>query len=203
MLAKFTLHGSNAALVLLSAGILAAAAGGWLHLAPLLVVLGALLFTVTEYGTHRFLFHAKPSRWGWLRAKQHRLHYDHHKAPTRLDLLFLPLWYVLPNLALTAGLLGLVLRNGGQVASLVLGAMFALLYYEWVHLIAHLPYVPKTAAGRWMKRYHLRHHFVNEQLWFGVSNPLMDVLYRTYRDRSGGARSTTARVLYPGEPAPK
>jgi hypothetical protein len=104
-------------------------------------------------------------------AVQHLLHDDHHVAPARLDLLFLPLWYVLPNLALTAGLLGLALRNGGQVASRVLGAMFALLYYEWVHLIAHLPYVPKTAAGRWMKRYHLRHHFVNERLWFGVSNP--------------------------------
>jgi hypothetical protein len=203
MLGKFTRHGSNAVLILLSAAILGAAAGRVLHVAPLLVGLGAVLFGVTEYTTHRFLFHARPSRWAWLRAKQHRLHYDHHAAPARLDLLFLPLWYVVPNVAVTAGLLGVVLRNGGQVASLVLGAMLALLYYEWVHLIAHLPYVPKTAAGRWMKRYHLRHHFVNERLWFGVSNPLMDVLYRTYREPGGGGRSSTTRSLYPGAPAPK
>jgi len=203
LLREFWRHGSNFALLLILAASLIAWVGGWVAFASGFFLVGALLFYLTEYSTHRFLFHAAPSRFGWLRYFQHRLHYDHHVEPSRLDLLFLPLWYVLPNLALTAGLLGLVLRNGGQVASLVLGAMFALLYYEWVHLIAHLPYVPKTAAGRWMKRYHLRHHFVNEQLWFGVSNPLMDVLYRTYRDRSGGARSTTARVLYPVAPAPK
>jgi sterol desaturase/sphingolipid hydroxylase (fatty acid hydroxylase superfamily) len=54
-----------------------------------------------------------------------------------------------------------------------------------------------------MKRYHLRHHFVNEKLWYGVSNPVMDVVYGTYRDPRDGTRSSTTRVLYPGEPAPK
>jgi hypothetical protein len=60
-----------------------------------------------------------------------------------------------------------------------------------------MPYVPTTAAGRWMKLYHLRHHFVNEKLWYGVSNPAMDLVYGTFRDARGAGRSSTTRVLHP------
>jgi 4-hydroxysphinganine ceramide fatty acyl 2-hydroxylase len=199
MIGKFMLHGSNMVLILASAAILAACAFGWLAVSPWLAATGAALFYLTEYSTHRFLFHASPSRWAWLRAKQHRLHYDHHLEPARLDLLFLPLWYVVPNMIVTAALAYAVLRNGGEVAALALGAMLALLHYEWVHFVAHVPHTPWTPAGRWMKRYHLRHHFVNEKLWFGVSNPAMDVVYRTFRDTGVGSRSQTTRRLYPGK----
>lgn len=196
MLRNFLLHGSNAALIVLTAVLCVAAFTGALHLPIGLIVLGALLFYLTEYGTHRFLFHAKPAPWAWLRAKQHRLHYDHHVEPARVDLLFLPLWYVVPNLIAVAAIAYLILRDAGEVAALVLGAMLGLLYYEWVHFIAHQPYEPKTRVGRWMKRYHLRHHFVNEKLWFGVSNPAMDIVCRTFRG-TDTMRSGTTRVLFP------
>jgi hypothetical protein len=197
MLRNYMLHGSNTVVIMLCAALLAAAAAGTLHLAPGWVLLGALFYYLTEYGTHRFLFHARPANWAWLRAKQHRLHYDHHVDPTRLDLLFLPLWYVVPNTLLAVALAYAFLRDPSPVAALTLGAMLALLHYEWVHFIAHQPYTPKTGFGRWMKRYHLRHHFVNEQLWFGVSNPVMDFCYRTYRDLNDVARSGTTKVLFP------
>ena len=71
-----------------------------------------------------------------------------------------------------------------------------------VHFIAHRDYVPKTEAGKWMKRYHLRHHFVNEKLWFGVSNPAMDVVHGTYRELVNAPRSRTTRILHPGSTAP-
>jgi 4-hydroxysphinganine ceramide fatty acyl 2-hydroxylase len=196
------LHGSNSVLIVLSGVIVAMAAAGYLHVQLWLVALGAALFYLSEYSTHRFMFHARPSGWEWLRAKQHRLHYDHHLEPARLDLLFLPLWYVVPNLIVTSALAYAVLRNAGEVSALMLGAMLALLQYEWVHFIAHQPYLPKTVAGRWMKRYHLRHHFVNEKLWYGVSNPVMDLVYGTFRDPRDGTRSKTTRVLYPSEQAP-
>ncbi|MGO9007901.1 MAG: sterol desaturase family protein [Beijerinckiaceae bacterium] len=203
MLRNFLLHGSNTALIAFTCVLLGTAAAGWLDLPLWLVVLGALLFFLTEYGTHRFVFHGKPARWAWLRAKQHRLHYDHHMDPARLDLLFLPLWYVVPNLIVVAAIAYAILRDAGQVAALLLGAMLALLYYEWVHFIAHQPYEPKTGMGRWMKRYHLRHHFVNEKLWFGVSNPSMDLICGTFGGPDDTKRSRTTRVLFPGEQAPK
>jgi len=202
MLRNYMLHGSNTAVIVVCAALIAARVTGWLHLSVWLVLLGALFYYLTEYGTHRFLLHAKPSRFGWLRAKQHRLHYDHHVEPSRLDLLFLPLWYVVPNTVVVAAIAYAVLRDVNAVAGMVLGAMLALLQYEWVHFIAHQPYTPKTSFGRWMKRYHLRHHFVNEHLWFGVSNPLMDFAYGTYRDLNDATRSGTTKVLYPGEKGP-
>ncbi len=195
MLRAFISHGSNAVLLLVCLAALAAAVGGVLLPWPL-VLGGAALFYASEYGTHRFLFHARPSRWGWLRRYQHRLHYDHHLEPSRLDLLFLPLWYVLPNAALLAVVFFAIFRSWLDVAAILTGASAALLHYEWVHYVAHIPFRPRTGVGRYMKKYHLWHHFKNERLWFGVSNPSMDFLYRTYRDPDNTARSGTTRVLF-------
>jgi 4-hydroxysphinganine ceramide fatty acyl 2-hydroxylase len=183
MLGRFFAHGSNAVLVALCAACFAFPLHLWL------VAVGALLFYLTEYGTHRFMFHASPSRFAWLRAMQ----------PNRLDLLFLPAWYVVPNLIVVGGVAYAVLGNAGSVASLLLGAMLATLHYEWVHFIAHVPYRPHTAFGRWQKKYHLRHHFQNEHLWFGVSNPLTDMVAGTWKDRETAGRSATTRVLFPND----
>ncbi len=199
MIRQFLGHGSNMALIALCLLLLACDGAGLLRLFWPAILLGAALFYATEYGTHRFLFHARPSRFAWLRAKQHRLHYDHHLEPARLDLLFLPLWYVLPQLLLTTLLGRAMLGTWGSAAALDFGAMLALLHYEWVHYIAHIPYRPRSSAGRWMKKYHLRHHFKNEKLWFGVSNPAADYLSGTFRDPDQAARSKTTKVLFPSE----
>ena len=108
MLVVFVRHGDVAALL---AGV-AAEALHWLlgavSLSLWLILLGALLFYLSEYGIHRFAFHAPPLSWAPLRKLQHRLHYDHHVEPSRLDLLFLPLWFLMPNLAVAALLVALV-----------------------------------------------------------------------------------------------
>jgi hypothetical protein len=36
------------------------------------------------------------------------LHYDYHVEPNRLDPLFLPIWFLVPNLAVAAALFALV-----------------------------------------------------------------------------------------------
>ena len=58
----------------------------------------------------------------------------------------------------------------------------------------------RTRFGRWVKKYHLWHHFKNEQLWFGVTNPSMDVLGRTYRRVEDVERSPNVRILFPDSP---
>src|SRR5450432_3600539 len=108
MVLTFFKHGSNALLVLAILAIPLWAWAGGHALSPLWIIVGALLFYLTEYSTHRFMFHAPPAPWRWLRGLQHRLHYDHHSEPSRLDLLFLPFWFLGPNLAITAGLVYLV-----------------------------------------------------------------------------------------------
>jgi 4-hydroxysphinganine ceramide fatty acyl 2-hydroxylase len=191
----FLKHGSNGVLVAGVALILAAWAFGAFSLAPLWIVVGALLFYASEYSFHRFAFHAKPSPWAWLRRMQHRLHYDHHTEPNRLDLLFLPLWFLLPMVVVNGALVSLIL-GAERTPAVLLGMMLGVLHYEWVHYVAHIPYAPRTRFGRWMKQYHLRHHFISEKFWFGVSNPSLDVLYGTYRAPKEVEKSGTVRKLY-------
>jgi hypothetical protein len=195
MIVTFLRHGSNAWLAL---GLAALAAGFAARVLPFSIfwlVTGALTFYVSEYGFHRFGFHAQPSRFAFIRKLQHRLHYDHHAEPDRLDLLFLPVWFLVPNLALTA--LGFAIIFGWSVvASAMCGVMLAIFHYEWVHYVAHIPYQPRTRIGKWIKQYHLRHHFISEKFWFGVSNPSMDFIGRTYKVATEVKRSASTRKLY-------
>ncbi len=188
-------HGAMAILTLAVVGLAIAWLIGAVALWGPEVAFGAILFYLSEYAMHRFAFHAPPAPWAFARKLQHRLHYDHHAEPNRLDLLFLPLWFLAPNLALTAALVALAL--GPQaVASVMLGVMLAILHYEWVHYVAHIPYRPLTPIGRWMKQYHLRHHYVSEKDWFGVSNPSLDIIFGTFRNPGEVRKSKTTRKLY-------
>ena len=197
MVGTFLRHGSNIWLALGLAALIVCFAAGILPFYLLWVVIGALSFYVSEYGFHRFGFHAEPSRFAFVRKLQHRLHYDHHLEPSRLDLLFLPVWFVVPNLTITFLIAWGLIGAWQPALSVVLGAMLGLFHYEWVHYVAHIPYRPRTAFGRWMKKYHLWHHYKNEHFWFGVSNPVLDAVHLTYRDPEAVPRSTTARVLHP------
>jgi len=194
MLATFFRHGSNLWLAL---GLIVLALGFGARLLPFspwFVLIGALAFYGSEYGFHRFAFHAKPSRLAFVRKLQHRLHYDHHNEPSRLDLLFLPIWFLAPNFVVTA-LIFAALFGGSVVASALFGVTLAIFHYEWVHYVAHIPHQPRTALGRWLKAYHLRHHFISEHYWFGVSNPSMDWLIGTFKAPKDVERSGTTRTL--------
>jgi 4-hydroxysphinganine ceramide fatty acyl 2-hydroxylase len=196
MLAGYFRHGATAAVALLVAALAAAGLAGFLSLSLGYVLVGALVFYLSEYGMHRFAFHAPPAPWGFALKLQRRLHYDHHVEPTRLDLLFLPLWFLVPNFSLVA-LLAWAILGAGAVASVMLGASLAVLHYEWVHYLAHIPYVPKTAWGRWLKQYHLRHHYLTEKAGFGVSNPTLDLVFGTFLDPARQQKSATTRHLFP------
>lgn len=159
------------------------------------VLAGAALFFSTEYTTHRYLFHMKPPKNAQLRKLLHRLHYDHHEVPHELHLLLLPLWYSVPNFTILWGLAYLVTGSAVVTWSIVLGGVLGMLYYEWVHYIAHRPIKPRTPWGRWMKKVHLWHHYKSEHYWYGVSNPLMDYLMGTFQDEKAVEMSPTARKL--------
>ncbi|HTU69989.1 MAG TPA: sterol desaturase family protein [Candidatus Baltobacteraceae bacterium] len=198
MIATFFRHGSNAVLALVILAAIAAFALGAVPFALSGALIGAAVFFVSEYTTHRFLFHAQPSKAPWLLKLQHRLHYDHHIDPPKLELLFLPLWFVLPTTLLYFGLYAAITRNLPFAFSLAFGSVCALFYYEWVHYVAHIPFTPKTTFGRFVKKYHLWHHFKNEHFWYGVTNPSMDFAGASYRDVEAVERSTTVREIWRG-----
>jgi 4-hydroxysphinganine ceramide fatty acyl 2-hydroxylase len=137
----------------------------------------------------------EPLPWPPARKLQHRLHYDHHVEPNRLDLLFLPVWFLVPNLAVATSLVALLFGAEPSLSALF-GMMLAILHYEWVHYVAHIPYQPRTQFGRWLKQYHLRHHFISEKHWFGVSSPTLDGLFGTFHGPDAAEKSSTVRKLY-------
>jgi hypothetical protein len=63
MLLVFLRHGSVAALLVGAAAEGLAWLFGVVALQPVLILLGALLFYLSEYGMHRFAFHAPPLVW--------------------------------------------------------------------------------------------------------------------------------------------
>ena len=195
MIGTFFRHGATAALAVCALALVALIAAGFAPFRPLDVVVGALLFYGGEYAMHRFAFHAPPARFAFVRRLQRRLHYDHHVEPDRLDLLFLPLWFLVPNLAVTAALVALVLGSAAT-ASTMLGVAAAILHYEWTHYVAHTSIRPLTPLGRWIKQYHLRDHYISEKLWFGVSNPSLDFVFGTFRRPGEAKRSATVRKLH-------
>lgn len=59
---------------------------------------GLFFFMFSEYATHRFFFHIKAPKNKLFLKFMKRIHYDHHTYPDDLKLLFLPIWYSIPNL---------------------------------------------------------------------------------------------------------
>ena len=196
MIRTFFAHGCNAAMGLLLLAWLAGAAGGRWAAEMVPALLGCVFFIGGEYGFHRYVLHAPLAREGSrVRRLQRRLHYDHHAEPGRLELLFLPPWMLVANLAFTAGLGWVIWARPAAVGSLVAGVMAATLVYEWTHYVAHIAYRPRTAWGRRIKKDHLWHHFRDERTRFGVTQPGLDLLMGTYQsdERQGTGRVRPGR----------
>ena len=196
LVVDFIRHGSNAAIALSATALIAlvgsqgqlGAHSGWL-------AIGLAMFPLFEYVFHRFLLHAPPASIGWVHWVQRQTHYDHHENTTRLDRLFMPIWAFFP-LAGALGALYVTLLGPAAGSALLSGNLLGLLYYEWVHYVAHVPYAPRTRYGQAMKKYHLWHHHKNEHYWFGVTSPIVDMLCGTHKPVEQVPQSPSARRLH-------
>jgi sterol desaturase/sphingolipid hydroxylase (fatty acid hydroxylase superfamily) len=73
------------------------------------------------------------------------------------------------------------------------GTALGYLAYDYIHFYTHHAR-PRHAVGRWLRRYHLLHHHDQEEARFGVSSPLWDLVFGTYRPlRSAASPSARAR----------
>lgn len=164
---------------------------GWLAV----FAFGMLTFMFSEYLTHRFVFHLMPPKNPFFLKLLKRLHYDHHTDPNDLHLLFLPLWYSLPNLSVLAIIFYLIAGSWELTLGFASGLMLMLFLYEWKHYVAHRPIKPRTKFGKWVKKTHILHHFKNENFWYGVSTPFVDVLFGTLKNEKDVETSKTAKDL--------
>lgn len=158
-------------------------------------IIGMGTYALSEYLVHRFLFHMKTPTNPFLLRVIKRLHFDHHVDPNNLKLLFLPLWFSLPNFFIASIIFYSITVNLQLTIAFLAGIMIYFLYYEWKHFVAHKPIQPRTEMGRKIKKAHLWHHFKNENYWFGVTHTSIDKTFGTFKDQNLVEKSETARNL--------
>lgn len=145
-----------------------------------LLAAGWVLWGLVEYWVHRVLFHFEPeqglgARLHWM---VHGVHHDHPNDPLRL---------VMPPAVSVPGTTLFVLAFTGALGvtnGLALGAGFILGYlvYDTTHHHLH-HHRPRTAAGRWLRELHMRHHFQDDTRGYGISAPWWDVVFQTFSRR--------------------
>jgi sterol desaturase/sphingolipid hydroxylase (fatty acid hydroxylase superfamily) len=142
---------------------------------------GVVMWTFAEYVMHRYVFHYEP-KGRVLERVWYLVHGVHHEQPgckTRLvmpPILSIPL--SLGFYALISTVVGVALGAPLWVAPLYAGFVAGYLAYDMLHYAEHhLPM--KGGALRYLKRYHLLHHFKTPDDRFGVSSPLWDVIFGT------------------------
>ena len=153
-----------------------------------LTSLGLLSWELLEYVLHRFVFHLDARRESF-RQLIYYAHLSHHDNPKAADKLFASLSLSVP--IATAYFLSVWVLAGKWESAVYLwsGLVAGYLFYEWLHYQAHHGR-PRVAMFRYLKTYHLLHHHATPDLRFGVSSPVFDYLFGTYRP----ARNPIRRV---------
>jgi 4-hydroxysphinganine ceramide fatty acyl 2-hydroxylase len=142
-----------------------------------LFLLGVLLWTLTEYLIHRYVFHYEPkTRWG--KRLHYVIHGVHHDYPNDARRLVMPPVVSIPLAFLFYGLFLLVF--GSLTPPVFAGLVFGYVCYDMLHYATH-HLAMKRGARLWLKQYHLRHHFKDDHVGYGISSPLWDYVFRTTR----------------------
>jgi sterol desaturase/sphingolipid hydroxylase (fatty acid hydroxylase superfamily) len=148
--------------------------------AVLLIAGGYLFWSLTEYWIHRAIFHFEPedgvgARFHWI---IHGVHHDHPNDPLRL---VMPPSVSVPLSSLFCLGFWAVLGTPHWYA-FGTGFLAGYLVYDMTHYYLH-HHKPRTRFGRWLRELHMRHHFQDDTVGFGISAPYWDKAFGTYSNR--------------------
>lgn len=145
------------------------------------VLSGVVLFIVLEYIVHRYILHEFPH----LLPDAYQGHVAHHQYPQEIQYLFGPVKYDVAAYLLMFGLAYLITGCNVNLAfSVVLGSSVFQVYYQWKHYVSHRPIKPLTPWGRRIKKWHLLHHHLDENSFYGVTNFFVDVVMGTHKPKN-------------------
>jgi sterol desaturase/sphingolipid hydroxylase (fatty acid hydroxylase superfamily) len=138
-------------------------------------IAGVVTWTLLEYAIHRWMGHDRRFR----RSPFGIEHVRHHSEGNY----FAPTWKKLIAAALVAAVVsGPAIAIAGWAPGLAYVAGLIAFYglYEWLHRREHThpgigPY------GRFVRRHHFHHHFVDVRANHGVTTPLWDLVFGTYQ----------------------
>ena len=141
-----------------------------------LYLVGLTIWTLMEYWLHRKLFHYKASsRFGkrlmWI------LHGVHHDWPNDRMRLVFPPTLSLPVAGVVFVLLTLTVGHDHRWA-IFAGVGTGYVAYDMIHYWTH-HFASRSRIGKFLRKYHLAHHFKDPNTGFGVSSPLWDYVFGT------------------------
>ena len=137
---------------------------------------GLVLWTLAEYWLHRVLFHFEPQgpvgkRLIWI------LHGVHHDWPNDKMRLVFPPGLSIPLAFAFFFAFSLALGPVHRFAVFA-GFGFGYLAYDMIHYATH-HLVFDNRAFKYLRKYHLEHHFKHEPTRYGVTSPIWDYVFGT------------------------
>jgi sterol desaturase/sphingolipid hydroxylase (fatty acid hydroxylase superfamily) len=151
---------------------------------PACFLVGLFLWTLAEYTLHRFVFHysAKTPFGQRITFLFHGIHHAQPQCKTRL---VMPPVVSIPLAALFYGLFYLVtvllLKTPYWINPLFSAFLTGYLIYDLSHYAQH-HWPMRSGYARYIKRYHMQHHYKTPTQRFGVSSPLWDYVFGTKPD---------------------
>ena len=152
----------------------------WAYI-PVAFVIGLFVWTFMEYTLHRFLFHFKPRN-----KTQERIaflfHGVHHAQPQCKTRLVMPPAVSIPMGLAFYGLfylvLNVILGIPHWVAPMFSAVLLGYLAYDITHYATH-HFRMRSGYLKFLKRYHMAHHFRDWNAAFGVTSPVWDKVFKT------------------------
>lgn len=137
---------------------------------------GTFFFTFAEYAIHRWIYHPPHDASDGYKEFTYKVHGLHHDYPKDKQRLAMPPILAVVIATLLLFLFEFVLNQYGDAfaAGFVTGyAMYLLIHYS-IHIFA-----PPKNIFRMLWVYHSIHHYSEDEILFGVSNPLWDFIFGT------------------------
>ena len=161
--------------------IVMAPAGAFPFYIPVGLIIGLFLWTLAEYTLHRFVFHfpVKSERGERIVFLFHGVHHAQPQEKTRL---VMPPVLAIPLAAIFLGLFYLIfaviLKAPQWVDPTFAAFIIGYLVYDLTHYATH-HFAMRSGYAKFIKRYHMQHHYKTPNARFGVSSPLWDVVFNT------------------------
>lgn len=138
---------------------------------------GVFSWSFTEYFLHRFIFHFK-ARSAVTKNLVFTFHGVHHATPQDKTRLVMPPTGALLFIGMFWLLFGAILPDA-WVKPFFAFFIVGYLIYDYIHYaIHHFPM--KNPVAKYLKTYHMQHHFKTPRQHYGVSSPFWDYIFRTH-----------------------
>ena len=138
---------------------------------------GLMVWTITEYLLHRYIFHFEPkSEWG--KRIHFIFHGVHHDYPQDTKRLVMPPSASIPLAILFYLLFSLFFQNKSDLLAFFAGFITGYLLYDMLHYAIH-HHNFKSPLMKKLKVHHMLHHYADPAKGYGVSSALWDIIFKS------------------------